>query len=251
MKKEQMIEQNPGFFINGEKVEWLDLVEIIRKEGLMNQIIKNFVLDKELCKVRLIEEEAEKIFNEYKRNQNITDDQSYQEFLERNFISERVLKEVVLRPHKIVKYREERWGPRASSIYLKNKSSYDMITYRKLESSNEEAMQEIYFRLKDKEDTWETIARGFPGANRGANARFGPISAQTLPLKLLQALKDAGVGKLIRPLRLDNNMVAVAVLEKLENSKFDDNIRAQLLKNEFDKWLQEECKRANGKVEVI
>ena len=62
---------------------------------------------------------------------------------------------------KIEKFKEERWGNRFNSLYLKNKDKFDQYTYKFLGLENGNAMKEVYFRLKDGEETWETMAEQF------------------------------------------------------------------------------------------
>ena len=57
--------------------------------------------------------------------------------------------------------------------YLKHKEQFDLVTYWRLESSNQDLMQEIYFRLKDKEESWDSLARQFPGAGPKATVCRG------------------------------------------------------------------------------
>ena len=70
-------------------------------------------------------------------------------------IDESLLIKILSRPLQVVQYREERWGPFAQSLYLQHKERFDMVTYQRLESSNADVMQEIYFRLKDGEESWD------------------------------------------------------------------------------------------------
>ena len=63
-------------------------------------------------------------------------------------------------------------------------------------------------------------------------------------------MRKAGPGVVIRPLRLDANTVVVAELERIEASRFDDALRAAILREEFDSWLQEECIRMLNKLKV-
>ena len=55
------------------------------------------------------------------------------------------------------KIQEEKWGPQVNSLYLQNKDEFDYVVYHELKSAKTNTLQEIYFRIKDKETTWETL----------------------------------------------------------------------------------------------
>ena len=58
-------------------------------------------------------------------------------------------------------------------------------------------LKEVYFRIKDKEESWETNMQfQVSGQNRGA--RIGPVPVRFEP-QLLEALRKAGMA-VIRPL---------------------------------------------------
>ena len=67
---------------------------------------------------------------------------------------------------------------------------------------------------------------------------------------MLEALRRAGSGVVIKPLRLNNNTVIVAELESIEASRFDDELRTLILRQEFESWLKEECIKMYQKLQV-
>ena len=207
-------------------------------------------MDRNLGQVKLAEGREDELIREFRLQQKLESDEAFSDFLQKSHITEPLLKQTLSRPHRVVQFREERWGPRANSLYLKHKDRYDRISYRRLQTSNADVMQEIFFRLKDKEDSWEALARQFPGAPANADARQKAIPATQIEAPLLAAMRKAGPGVVIRPLRLNANTVVVAELERIEASRFDDELRAAILREEFDSWLQEECIRMLNKLKV-
>jgi len=111
-------------------------------------------------------------------------------------------------------------------------------------------MQEVYFRLKDKEESWESLARQFSPGDPSANARVGPIEVRQIEPELLEALRAFGVGTVIRPLTIESQVV-VAELEVFQASHYNEELKAQILREEFDHWIQEECRTMMNKVNYI
>ena len=50
-------------------------------------------------------------------------------------------------------------------------------------------MQEVFFRLKDNEETWESLARQFQPGSESANGRIGPVPVKSIEPSLLKALQ--------------------------------------------------------------
>jgi len=236
---------------------WLDdipfnstaVLDVLRLNKQLPMLVKELVLNHTLKDVALERGQADEMIAQFRAEQKLDEDEAFLDFLNRNHLDESLLKSSLSRPHKIVRFREERWGPRANSLYLKHKDRYDQITYRRLQSSNADVMQEVFFRLKDREDSWESLAKHFPGAKADSDARFGPQPVSKVEAPLVDALRRAGPGTVIRPINLKGQVV-VAELEQLEASRFDENLRTLILREEFDQWLEEECSKMLSKLQV-
>ena len=155
--------------------------------------------------------------------------------------------QVLTRPERVVRYREERWGPRAQSLYLKHKDRYDLVTYRSLECADSDLMQEVYFRLKDNEESWQSLARQLQPNNPDADGSHGPIPVSSMNSTLLESLRTAGVGVVTRPIKQGEEFI-VAQLESFQPSHFDDELRGAILRQEFESWLEEECTKILNKI---
>ena len=107
-------------------------------------------------------------------------------------------------------------------------------------------MQEVYFRIKDKEESWESLNMQFQVSGQNRGARIGPVPVRSLEPQLLEALRKAGEGRVIRPLILGDQVI-VAELESFQTSPFDDNLRRSILQQEFETWLTAECEKMLSK----
>ncbi len=250
MSDSTMTQTDVALWLDDKPVSTAEVMAVLRKEHKLQDLVKNLVLDRTLRQVKLPNGREEELVNNFRGQQNLESDEGFSDFLQRNHMTLSLLQESLSRPERVVQFREERWGPRANSLYLKHKDRYDKITYRRLQAANADIMQEVFFRLKDKEDSWETLARQFPGAQADANARQVSIPSGSIEPPLLEALRRAGSGVVIKPLRLNNNTVIVAELESIEASRFDDELRTLILRQEFESWLKEECIKMYQKLQV-
>ena len=256
MSKTTMNSTEPAFWLDDQPVSTAEVMSVLRKELKLPELVTNLVLERALSEVTLPPEFEDKLMLDFREQQQLKSDEAFADFLQKNHITGQMLKQSLSRPHRVVQYREERWGPRANSLYLKHKDRYDRISYRRLESGNADVMQEVFFRLKEKEDSWETMARHlqeksliFPGAPAEADARQKVLATQIEPA-LLAALRKAGPGVVIQPMPFAAGNVVVAELDSIEASRFDEELRTLILRQECDNWLQEECRRMLDKLQV-
>jgi len=234
---------------------WLDekpisvssVLDVLRSKEQIKLLVYELILNETLSDIKLDPHFEAELIENFRNERSLESDEAFQDFLDKRQLTDLLFKNMLTRPYKVIQYREERWGPRANSLYLKHKDSYDMITYRRLQSSNADVMQEVFFRLKDQEDSWETLARQFPGAKPDADARIGPIPVTQIDPVIVEALRRCNPDTVLSPL-LVQDQVVVMQLEKFEASKLDDNVRAQIIRKEFDEWLRDECSKALSKL---
>ena len=243
MSDSTMTRTDAALWLDDQPVSTAEVMAVLRKERKLPELVRNLVLDRTLSEVKLTPEREATLISEFREQKKLLSDEAFADFLQKNHITKHLLQETLNRPHQVLQFREERWGPRANSLYLKHKDRYDRINYRRLQSGSADVMQEVFFRLKDKEDSWESMARQFPGAPSNADALQKRVPAVDIEERLLATLRKAGPGVIIRPLQLNPTTVVVAELESIEASRFDEELRYLILRREFESWLQEECSK--------
>lgn len=219
-----------------------DLVNLIRRQGAIPRLVQEWFLDRVLTETPLSNEELTQLLRDYRISNGLESEEAFLDHMQKRHIDEALLIKMISRPHQVVRYREERWGPRAQSLYLQHKDQFDTVTYQRLEAADSDVMQEIYFRLKDGEDSWDNLARQFPGAGPEATAQRGPIPVAEVEAPILEALRQCEPEKVIRPIQLGDTVV-VAALVSFQPSSFNDDVRTVLLRQAFETWLQEECSK--------
>ena len=236
-------------WIDDKAVSAEDIVSILlRDRAMATKLVREIIIDRELKSTILPQTEKEELVEEFRNKNKLQSEQDYINFLNNNDFDETSFKEFVSRPRKIVKYREEKWGPRANSLYLKHKDEYDVITYKRLESRDPDIMQEVFFRLKDKEETWDNLAKQFQGPKAKTDARLERIHAGNIEPALIKELRKNGPGVIIKPIKLKEDCIVVAELEEIEASKLDDNLKDLIMRKELEAWLQEQCTKMGKKL---
>ena len=239
--------ENAAMWINDVPLSSNETIKLIRQQGSLPQLIENWILDKTLAQTHISPEIQQNLLNKYRTDNQLTSDEAYADHLQNRHINEALLLKILIRPLQVLHYREERWGPFTQSLYLQHKDQFDLVSYYRLESSNADVMQEIYFRLKDGEESWDGLARQFPGAPADATALQGPISVAEVEAPILEVLRESEPGRVLRPLRVGSQTVVTA-LEKFQPSTFGDEVRTALLRQAFDEWMSQECSKMLNKI---
>ncbi len=224
-----------------------ELVKLIRQQGALPRLVQDWVLNSTLAEIEIDQETHQSLLDDYRTSNQLTSDEAYADHLQKRHIDESLLLKILIRPLQVVRYREERWGPFAQSLYLQHKERFDLVTYHRLESSNADVMQEIYFRLKDGEESWDGLARQFPGAPADATALRGPVPVADVEATVLEALRQSEPGRVARPIHVGSQVIVVA-LKHFQPSTFGDEVRTALLRQAFDEWVAQECSRMLNKI---
>lgn len=240
--------QKMQMLIGDDIVSSESIIKHLRKQTTIPALVQELILERELSNIRLPEERNDEILNKYLEQHNIKDKTAFEAHLKDRLIDEEILLELLTRPEKIVLYREKRWGPVAESIYLQKKEKYDYVTYHRLENENLEVMQEIYFRIKGKEESWDQLARQFPGSNAYTTSVKGPVSTTKVEEEILQSLRQGSIGKINKPIQLKNKTVLVELIE-FQSSSYDSKMKELLLRDTFDEWLRNECRKLINEIE--
>lgn len=239
------MDSNTTLWLDDKPISSQSVMDVLRRTGYTSILVKELVLDQTVSEVSLEPGQEKELLKEFREQQKLESDEAFQTFLGNKHLTTELLIQMLGRPCKVIRYRNERWGPRANSLYLKHKDRYDLVTYRRLQACNSDVMQEVFFRLKDREDSWETMARQFPGTK--PDARIGPIPVSQVEQPILEALRRSSPGTVLRPICL-KDQVLVIELERFEASNFDDELREHILRQEFENWLNEECIRILSKL---
>jgi hypothetical protein len=232
--------------LDNHEIKSKEIIDILRRQGNMQPLITELILERALSEVELSSEEESQELQKFRENNNLESEEAYVDYLQANHLNEGLLLQIVTRPTRVIRYREDRWGPRANSLYLKHKEQYDLITYKRLQCKDQDVMQEIYFRLKDNEESWESLAAQLTGG-AASSATIGPVPVANLEGSLLTAMRHFGPRHVCKPISLDSQVV-VAELVQFNPSEFNDELRTDILRREFEAWLMEESKKMMNKV---
>ena len=245
-----MIQKNTTFkmntlieFDNNKKINDSELINIIRSANLIKLIAREKILNDLVREIKINQDQYNRAISVYKINNGIDSDIGYTKHAEDMGLSKELIEERILRKVKIDIFKEEKWGARVNSMYLQKKDEYDLITYKCLVSDDGNVMKEVYFRIKDGEETWENMIKQFKGGRKDSRSGvIGPIEAGKMEKGLMDALKKAGKGNIIGPIQMKSG-IAVVELVEIKPKTIDKKLIVDIINREYESWLEQETEQ--------
>ena len=230
--------QTKSLTIDGIIVSNQQLLSAIQSSGLTYHISKEIILDRVLEETKLSDSERVEAINNYRQAKNLKTIDDEEKHKQNNFLSDEQYERIATRGRKIVKFREEKWGNLVNSIYLKRKEEYETIKFHQLKCSNSNVMQEIYFRIKDDNVSWESIARQL---RMEETFVVGPVLLNGLQNELKDRLRKIKDGNMTQPFKIGNAYMIAQVIERFP-AKLDETLKQQILREEFERWFNKHLK---------
>ena len=137
----------------------------------------------------------------------------------------------------VAQWSEEQWGHQVDSLYLKAKGELDKASCRLLRITNKAMANELYFRIKAKETSFEEASRVFGEGPEHHQGGLIPLRAlKSMPFGLSPLLQQLEVGKISQPLRLGKGYCLVELIE-FRPSQLDENTKKFLLGEQLRLWI--------------
>ena len=229
--------------INSIPISSEKILNILRRNRQVPFLLRELIIDEEIKSIILPSSVLSGLIERFRSENALDSDSNYQDYLNSNYLSEELLQESLERIHKIVLFREEKWGPRVNSLYLKNKQKYDTIKFYLLQSSSADLMQETYFRLKDGEATWDGVFNQlYPDQNSlVVNPLVGPVAVEKIESFLINELTKSDPGIILPPIQHGNTTYVIQLIE-LSHSRLDEDLKTKILQDQFEQWINNKVK---------
>lgn len=194
-----------------------ELISLLHAYQILPQLYRELLIDQAIASIECTPEEIEQAKQENPQQ----------------------IETLATRKLRLEKFKLATWGHQVESYFLTQKAQLDQVTYSLLRTRDMAIAQELYFRIKAKEQSFAEIARQY---SQGPEAQTGGLIGPT-PLtqphpQLVAKLRASQPGQLLPPTRLGEWIVIVR-LEQIVHAQLDDSTRKKLLNKLFQEWLQE------------
>ncbi|MEI6064131.1 MAG: peptidylprolyl isomerase [Pseudanabaena sp. ELA748] len=144
-----------------------------------------------------------------------------------------------VREFKLAKFKQTTWGAKVNSAFLERKQQLDRVIYSLLRTKDFAIAQELYFRIKEGEQSFDELAREYSqGPESQTGGLIGPVEIGATHPTLAKILIASDVGQL-QPPTVIGDLIVLVKLEKLLPATLDQPMQKRLIEESFDKWLKD------------
>ena len=216
-----------------------DLVPLLTRYQMLPKLAQEILIERVISGIECSEEENTIAFNQFCQQNKLTSEEQVQTWLDKQAMSREQLQNLITKKIRLDKYKRETWGDRVDAHFIKRKAQLDRVVYSLIRVEKPEVAQELYFRIKDDESTFSTLAMEYShGTEAQTGGLIGPVEINAPHPKIAQILTTCQPGQLIPPARVGEWIVIVR-LENYISAKLDEPMRQRMLDELFGRWLNE------------
>jgi parvulin-like peptidyl-prolyl isomerase len=228
-----------GLEINGGKFRPETIVAKVVSSGMMPQLVKEMTLDRSTAEISLTPEEQKLAYQQAFQQLNIDSDDKLNAWLKQQGMTLADLEKRAERSLKLAKFKQTTWGAKVNSAFLERKQQLDRVIYSLICTKDFCVAQELYFRVKEGEQSFDELAREYSqGPEAQTGGLIGPIEVGSVHPNLAKMLIASDVGQVQTPTVIGDWIVLVR-LEKVLPVTLDEAMQQRLIDEAFTKWLDE------------
>lgn len=212
--------------------------DLLVRNNLLKPLVKSEILNSILENIPV----EEKIKNEIKSNilvkENIKDDSEFESWLKNKSITEEEIYKLISKEKRIDDYCLEKYLHMAEARFLKRKDVLDKITYSLIRVHEMFLAQELFLRLDENPLQFGDIAAKYStGDEKITRGIVGPVSLNQGHPSLVEHLKNAKIGEINQPLRI-NDIWFIARVEARQKASLDEEMKLMMCKEIFNESLE-------------
>jgi parvulin-like peptidyl-prolyl isomerase len=216
-----------------------DLVPLLTRYQMLPKLAQEILIERVISGIECSEEENTIAFNQFTQQNKLTSEEQVQTWLDKQAMSREQLQNLITKKIRLDKYKRETWGDRVDAHFIMRKAQLDRVVYSLIRVEKPEVAQELYFRIKDDESTFSTLAMEYSqGTEAQTGGLIGPVEINAPHPQIAQILTTCQPGQLIPPARVGEWIVIVR-LENYISAKLDEPMRQRMLDELFGRWLNE------------
>jgi parvulin-like peptidyl-prolyl isomerase len=228
-----------------------NIIPLLTGYQMMPQLLRERIIDRAIALIECTSEEIDRAYQEFFQTNQINSETKLKNWLQRNNMTVHQLELTVIRPLKIKKFKQQKWGNQVEAYFWKRKYDLDLVIYSMIKVKDGGLAQELYFRILDGEQTFAEVAREYSqGIEAYTGGIMNPVGIGRLPKPLNKILKFLKPGELYRPVAFDNHFVIVR-LEQIIPAKLNSLTANSLLDEMFDFWLKKQLNNLENKLQSI
>lgn len=229
--------------IGDRTIQASELLPLLANYQLLPQLLRELIIDEAIAAIDCQPEELAQAKQRFYAEKQLTQVTDIQAWLTQQGLTIEQLDNIITRKIKLEKFKQATWGPKLDAYFFQLKGKLDKVIYSLLRTQDAGVVQELYFRLQAKEQSFAEVAQKYSqGPEAQTGGLVGPVEQGTLPPTMVQLLSSCQPGQISAPTRIAEWFVIVRV-EKFIPAQLDEPMKARLLNQLFEGWMQEQQKQ--------
>ncbi|BAY72340.1 hypothetical protein DSM107007_43160 [Nostoc sp. PCC 7120 = FACHB-418] len=231
--------------IGNRNIQASELIPLLANYQLLPQLLRELIIDEATAAVECKPEELAQAKQRFYADKQLSQETDIQAWLVQQGLSAEQLDNIIVRKIKLEKYKQATWGAKLESYFFQLKAKLDKVIYSLLRTQDPGLAQELYFRLQAKEQSFAEVAQKYSqGPESQTGGLVGPVEQSSLHPAMVQLLSSCQPGQISPPTRITEWYVIVRV-EKFIPAQLDEPMKARLLNELFEGWMQEQQRQVN------
>ncbi|PSB57730.1 peptidylprolyl isomerase [Chamaesiphon polymorphus] len=224
--------------IGNISVSQAELLPLLKRYQLLPRLVRELTIDRAIADIECSDDERIAALKQLYDREGLTSEERLGEWLALYHLERQQLTEIAERNFKIEKLKQQTWGNKTESYFLKRKAQLDKAIYSLIRTSDLGIAQEIYFRSIDGEQTFAELARQYSqGAEAQTGGLIGPVELSSPHPVIADLISTQPIGKVCPPVLLEQWYVIIRP-ERLIPAQLDEPMRQRLIDELFQTWLQ-------------
>jgi len=224
-----------------------ELLPLLHRYQLLPQLVKNIIVDQAIADIYCPPEEQTSALANFEAQQQINSEEARVAWLTKQGMTREEMRQFAIRVWRVEKFKTTTWQPKVESYFLTRKTSLDQVVYSLIRTRDLGIAQEIYFRIKEGEQSFAELARSYSqGVEVNSGGLLGPVPLSQPHPTIGKLLSVSQPGQLWTPRQIGEWFVVIR-LEKMISAQLDEAMRVRLINELFESWVQEQMK----KVEIL
>jgi len=223
-------------------------------QAFIGDILRQYVLEQEINTredVDVSPAMIEQAVVDFRLQQQLTDQQAFQNWLNRNGITYELFHNQISNSFKLEKLKAVVTEPRLQEHFIERKLFFDRVVLSRIVVESKELAEELYSQLTEEGASFEQLAREYSKGNeRVANGMMGPVSRGTMPDALRAKIDSVEAGSIVGPFEIENYWAIFRVEQVLPATLEDTQLRQAMQNELFERWLAEKMQNMNVKLQV-
>jgi parvulin-like peptidyl-prolyl isomerase len=228
--------------IGNSVIQSQEILSLLHRYQMLPQLVRNIIVDQAIANISCTPEDVMVAMESFASQQQITSEEAKAAWLAKQGITAEQMQELAIRVWKLEKFKTTTWTPKVESYYLTRKTSLDQVVYSLIRTRDLGVAQEIYFRIKEGEQSFNELAQTYSqGAEAKSGGLLGPVPISQPHPSIAKILSVSQPGQLWTPRQIGEWFVIIR-LEKMITAQLDEAMRYRLINELFEIWLQEQMK---------